>query len=95
MAIDWWAYGCLMYEITTGVTPFHSKTMEELIRRVERGKIKFPNYLSSQFVDLILKLLSNNPKTRLGGGERGVEEVKEHPWFADLDWDKYGCVYFF
>eukprot|EP00475_Leptophrys_vorax_P046271 TRINITY_DN987_c0_g1_i6.p1 TRINITY_DN987_c0_g1~~TRINITY_DN987_c0_g1_i6.p1 ORF type:complete len:567 (-),score=206.64 TRINITY_DN987_c0_g1_i6:140-1810(-) len=87
-AIDWWAFGCLMYEITTGVTPFHSRTMEELVKKVERGKIKFPNYLSTTFMDFILKLLAGNPKMRLGGGELGVEEVKGHPWFMDIDWDK-------
>jgi serine/threonine protein kinase len=87
-AIDWWAFGCVMYELVCGVTPFHSKTMEELVARVDRGKIKFPRYISPQFMDLVLKLLIPNPSKRLGGGELGVEEVKAHPWFAEIDWDK-------
>ncbi len=87
-AIDWWAYGCLVYELMTGVTPFHSKTMEELIKKVERGKVRFPPYMSSTLQDLILKLLNANPRTRLGCGEREVEELKEHPWFSDIDWKK-------
>jgi len=33
-------------------------------------------------------LLSKNPLRRLGAGSRDAEEIKEHPFFAGIDWDK-------
>lgn len=36
--------------------------------------------------DFILKLLTKNPKRRLG--TKGLEDVKRHPFFGpDIDWD--------
>lgn len=36
--------------------------------------------------DFISKLLTKDPKARLGHGSRGASEVRKHPFFADLDW---------
>ena len=36
--------------------------------------------------DLIEKLLDKDPKTRLGANN-DVEEILQHPWFADLSVD--------
>jgi len=33
-------------------------------------------------------LLIRNPNKRLGSGSRGAEEIKEHPFFKNIDWDK-------
>jgi hypothetical protein len=32
-------------------------------------------------------LLTRNPSERLGCGERGVQELKDHAFFAAVDWD--------
>ncbi len=32
--------------------------------------------------------MDRNPKTRLGGGESDAEEVKKHPFFANIDFAK-------
>lgn len=44
--------------------------------------------------DLLKKLLQKNPKMRTGSGgsrygrnPRGFEEIQQHPWFAEIDWD--------
>jgi hypothetical protein len=36
---------------------------------------------------LLKGLLTKDPSKRLGG-KRGAEEIKEHPWCKDIDWDK-------
>ena len=36
----------------------------------------------------MIGLLQRNPQKRLGGGERDAEEIKEHIFFKDVDWDK-------
>lgn len=37
--------------------------------------------------DLLENLLKRNPKQRLGNGEDGVEEIKCHRWFDEIDWE--------
>ena len=34
-----------------------------------------------------LQLLAKSPADRLGS-QKGVQEIKEHPWFADIDFEK-------
>ncbi len=33
--------------------------------------------------------MERDAKKRLGGGSRDAEEVKEHLFFADIDWNKF------
>jgi serine/threonine protein kinase len=44
--------------------------------------------MSSEAKNLIVNLLNRNPSKRLGAGQDGAEEIKRHPFFADIDWDK-------
>jgi hypothetical protein len=32
--------------------------------------------------------LSKNPLRRLGAGIRDADEIKEHPFFKDIDWQR-------
>jgi serine/threonine protein kinase len=48
-----------------------------------------PSNFSPEASDLVSKLLDKNPSTRIGCvKERGILDIKEHPWFAEIDWDK-------
>ena len=40
--------------------------------------------------NIIVNLLNRNPSKRLGAGQDGADEIKRHPFFADIDWDKVG-----
>ena len=40
-------------------------------------------------IDLISKLLAVNPKQRLGNGSNDDDDIKAHPYFKDVDWNKY------
>jgi serine/threonine protein kinase len=86
--VDWWGLGVLIYELTTGVTPFHSSTMESLVRKAEKGVVKFPKHLTEECKDLISQLLQVNPKMRIGASEADIEEIKQHKWFSGIDWEK-------
>lgn len=50
-------------------------------------KIPFPDYLSAEAKDLVSKLLDVNEKTRLGSGPNGVKDIKNHPFFRNINWD--------
>ena len=86
-AVDWWSFGILIYEMLTGLPPFYDDNMTKMYRSIINDPITYPHYVSPTAVDLLSKLLDRNPSTRLGGSERDADEIKEHPFFAGLDWD--------
>jgi hypothetical protein len=48
--------------------------------------VEYPSYFSDEAKSFIQRLLDTNEKTRIGCDERGIEGLKEHPFFRDLDW---------
>jgi serine/threonine protein kinase len=87
-AVDWWSLGTLLYEMLTGLPPFYNENLHVMYERILRQKLTFPNYLSDEAKDFLTGLLDRNPKTRLGGGDTDAVDVKKHPFFADINWDK-------
>ena len=42
--------------------------------------------MSDNLKDIITKLLDKNHESRLGS-QGDADEIVNHPWFADMDWD--------
>ncbi|KAG5006229.1 hypothetical protein JHK82_024205 [Glycine max] len=86
---DWWSLGAIMYEMLVGYPPFYSDDPVSTCRKIVHWKnhLKFPEEvrLTPEAKDLICRLLSGVPH-RLG--TRGAEEIKAHPWFKDVMWDR-------
>ena len=51
--------------------------------------VKFPKNMNKDEVDLISKLLAVNHKQKLGYWPNDTEDIKAHPYFKDVDWNKY------
>nr|XP_060619608.1 microtubule-associated serine/threonine-protein kinase 1 isoform X3 [Anolis sagrei ordinatus] len=86
--VDWWAMGIILYEFLVGCVPFFGDTPEELFGQVITDDILWPEgeeALPADAQHLISCLLQTNPLLRLGAG--GAFEVKQHPFFKDLDWN--------
>ncbi|XP_060174814.1 uncharacterized protein LOC132605671 [Lycium barbarum] len=89
MECDWWSLGAIMYEMLVGYPPFYSDDPMSTCRKIVNWKnhLKFPEEakLSREAKDIISKLLCNVTE-RLGSN--GADEIKVHPWFKGIDWDK-------
>lgn len=57
-----------------------------MYQKILSGELRFPNYISEDAKSLLEGLLTRDPAQRLG--TKGGDEVKGHPWFADIQWDK-------
>lgn len=78
-----------MYEMLVGYPPFYSEDPMSTCRKIVnwRSHLKFPEEakLSPEAKDLISKLLCN---ADLRLGTKGAHEIKAHPWFKGLEWEK-------
>jgi len=86
-AVDWWSLGILLYELTVGIPPFYSQNVNEMYNKIQHGVLRFPPFLSPNCKKIIVAFLNRDPKKRLGS-ENDLDEIKEHPFFEDVDWDK-------
>ncbi|KAK6489845.1 ribosomal protein S6 kinase alpha-2 isoform X2 [Huso huso] len=85
---DWWSFGVLMFEMLTGSLPFQGKDRKETMALILKAKLGMPQFLSPEVQSLLRALFKRNPTNRLGAGPDGVEEIKRHPFFAPIDWNK-------
>ncbi|KAF9605674.1 hypothetical protein IFM89_018017 [Coptis chinensis] len=89
MECDWWSLGAIMYEMLVGYPPFYSDEPMSTCRKIVnwRTHLKFPEEakLSPEAKDLICRLLCN-VNQRLGS--KGAVEIKAHPWFVGVEWDR-------
>jgi len=87
LEVDWWALGALIFEMLVGTSPFYSASKTQTLERIVSGKVVLPSYLSEDACDLVSKLLEKDPLKRLGC-KYDSEEIKDHPWFSDVNWTK-------
>jgi serine/threonine protein kinase len=86
--VDFWMLGCMLYEMLVGKPPFEHKNKKTLLDMICAGMFKASAVADPVAKDLISKLLSINPITRLGAN--GSREVMKHPFFKDIDFTLIG-----
>lgn len=73
--------------------PFHDETAEKVFENILAGHIEWHEDLieySDDARDFMQRLMTLDPAARLG--THGADEVKSHPWFAGLEWDKVAAT---
>ena len=85
-AVDWWALGVLMYEMTAGYSPFSADQPIQIYDRIVSGRVRFPSYFSTDLKDLLRNLLQVDLTERYGNLKNGVDDIKGHKWFSTTDW---------
>jgi serine/threonine protein kinase len=86
-AVDWWAFGILVYEFLVGQPPFWDQNPLKIYEQIVEGKIRYPSAMSANARDIISGLCCIDTSKRLGNIQGGARTVKEHPWFGHINWD--------
>ncbi|CAF3642631.1 unnamed protein product [Rotaria sp. Silwood1] len=85
-AVDWWALGILIYEMSAGYPPFFADQLIELYEKIVSGKVQFPSHFSSDLKDLLHNLLQIDVRKRYGNLANGVDDIQSHQWFSATNW---------
>jgi len=91
-AVDYWAFGILIYEMLAGFSPFSdAQGMDQVVtcRNIVNGRLSFPRTFGADCKDLVKKLLVREIQNRLGNQRGGADDVIKHPWFARVDFTSY------
>lgn len=89
-AVDIWALGVMLYQITAKKLPFNLKenlTQAFIIRmKIEKNILEFDdNFKNPLFKDLLSKMLKKNPSERIT-----ADEALRHPYFQNFQIKKNG-----
>lgn len=84
--VDWWTLGVLLYEMLTGLPPYYDEDVSKMYKKILQEPLRFPDGFDRDAKDLLIGLLSRDPKRRLG--YNGSEEIKNHPFFSQLSWKR-------
>ena len=81
---DVYGIGLLMYEMVVGNSAYSARNVKELYEKIKKNQINFNvPQLQGDIKDLLLKMLKKDPDERIY-----LDEVKKHPYFKDIDFDK-------
>ena len=86
-SVDWYLLGVLFYEMIVGITPYFSNNKDQIFYNIENAELRIPQFVSKDAANLLKKLLEKNPLKRIGGSDKDAEEIKEDPYFKDINWD--------
>jgi serine/threonine protein kinase len=90
--VDYFALGVIIYELMMGERPYQGKNRKEIKEQMFNLEIKLDNddlpedWEDDNILDIINKLLKRKKNKRLGS--KGCSEIKNHPWFKDIQWEQ-------
>ena len=87
---DFFALGVIGYEFMLGFRPYLGRGRKEIknliiSKQAKISKEELPEDWSEESREFINLLLQRKPRKRLG--YNGVDEIKQHPWMKDIDWE--------
>jgi len=88
---DYWAFGCLIYEMLVGITPFYVEGTDQagLFKRIVQVEYSFPRgVVHPQAQDLIQRLIVRQQANRLGCLAQADQDIRDHPWFSIINVEK-------
>jgi 5'-AMP-activated protein kinase catalytic alpha subunit len=74
--IDIWSTGIILFAMLCGYLPFEDPDNEILFKKIYQCDVEYPDDLSDDSVDLMNKILVNDPEERIT-----IPDIKEHPFY--------------
>ena len=90
-AVDYWAFGIMVYEMQAGYSPFSDANMDqtEICRNIIKEKLEFSAGFDHDCKSMVKGLLNRNVEARLGNLKGGTEDIRTHRWFSGFPWKDY------
>ncbi|CAG5111798.1 Oidioi.mRNA.OKI2018_I69.chr2.g6071.t1.cds [Oikopleura dioica] len=98
IAVDYWSLGVVIYEMLSCSTPFRDSTAKGIQDRIVSGidlapfvfqcsKTGIRREISEAGTSLIKSLCKRSPTSRLGYQSNGIDGIRKHKWFKEIDWN--------
>ena len=78
--MDYWALGCIIYELLTGKSPYAADDADATVRNVLAEHVEYPDHLSAAATGCIGSLLCPAKQRLMHAG------VAALPFFEGMDW---------
>ncbi|GAC71514.1 3-phosphoinositide-dependent protein kinase [Moesziomyces antarcticus T-34] len=79
---DWWAFGCVLFQMLAGRPPFKGVNEYQTLQKVKNREFTFPQGFPDDAEELINRLLVLDPAER-----PSAAEIKTHRFFSGVDFD--------
>jgi classical protein kinase C alpha type len=86
-AVDWWAFGVLIYQMLLQQSPFRGEDEDEIYDAILADEPLYPIHMPRDSVSILQKLLIREPESRLGSGPTDAQEIMSHAFFRNINWD--------
>ncbi|EPZ31456.1 Protein kinase, catalytic domain-containing protein [Rozella allomycis CSF55] len=84
---DLWAFGCIIYQMLTGIVPFKGGSEYLTFEKIKSGEYSFSDDFPEEAKSLVQLLLVADPIKRIGSDESDYKSIKNHQFFNGIDWD--------
>lgn len=88
-AVDWWAFGVLIYQMLLQQSPFRGDDEDEIYDAILADEPLYPIHMPRDSVSILQKLLTREPELRLGSGPTDAQEIMSHAFFRNVNWDDF------
>ena len=76
--VDIWCTGIILFAMLSGYLPFEAKDNYSLFKKIIKCEIHYPDDLSENCLDLLKKILVNDPSKRIN-----INDIKKHPFYLE------------